>query len=182
MTRLIFWILCLALPSATFAAPVARLTVGTADRAAFPAASQAALGCPGGVCLTRAPIDAVAKRDPTLRIFPGRVEGGWAPFALIGQIEIEVRAVSVERDARGHAIATLEFTAPASEAISDLTATNIGRRLALIADGAVMLAPRVNERISGGSAVLDLGVEVQPLDFLATLRPVPGVGGLAATR
>ncbi|HWR56914.1 MAG TPA: protein translocase subunit SecD [Negativicutes bacterium] len=49
---------------------------------------------------------------------------------------------------------TIEFTAEGTKAFADLTAKNVGRRIAIELDKQVLTAPTVNEPIPGGKAVI----------------------------
>jgi preprotein translocase subunit SecD len=54
----------------------------------------------------------------------------------------------------GAAMVAIEFTDDGAKKFEDLTAKNIGKPLAILLDSQVVSAPVVNEKISGGSAVI----------------------------
>ena len=55
-------------------------------------------------------------------------------------------------DQNGNAVVGLSFDSRGSNIFSRITADNVGKRLAIVLDGKVHSAPRINEKISGGSA------------------------------
>src|SRR2546422_7430420 len=48
----------------------------------------------------------------------------------------------------------MEFTATGAGIFGEVTESNVGKHLAIIPDGPVYSAPRINERIPGGRAVI----------------------------
>ena len=52
---------------------------------------------------------------------------------------------------------SLEFNAQGSESFAEVTTANVGNFFAIILDGNVYSAPRINEPITGGRAQIDLG-------------------------
>ncbi len=51
-------------------------------------------------------------------------------------------------------VVAIEFTDEGAEKFADLTASNVGRKIAILLDGEVLTAPVVNEPITGGRAVI----------------------------
>ncbi len=49
----------------------------------------------------------------------------------------------------------IKFTSQGGRIFEDITARNVGRRLAIILDNRVYSAPRIKERIAGGSAIIE---------------------------
>lgn len=54
----------------------------------------------------------------------------------------------------GEPVVVLEFNAKGARAFSRVTGENVGRRLAIILDGVAISAPRINEKIPSGQAVI----------------------------
>ena len=52
----------------------------------------------------------------------------------------------------------MHFSSAAAEEFGDLTASNVGQRLALVIDGSVVTAPVVNEPIGGGELQISGGL------------------------
>jgi len=55
-------------------------------------------------------------------------------------------------DQHGQAIVSLSFDREGARRFGEITGDNVGRRLAIVLDGRVHSAPRINERIAGGQA------------------------------
>jgi len=51
-------------------------------------------------------------------------------------------------------IVSLEFNKQGGDLFEEITGRNVGKQVAIFLDGAIISAPRVNEKISGGSAVI----------------------------
>lgn len=51
-------------------------------------------------------------------------------------------------------VVAIEFTDEGADKFADLTATNVGHKIAILLDGEVLTAPVVNEPITGGKAVI----------------------------
>lgn len=54
----------------------------------------------------------------------------------------------------GFPIVSLQFNDEGAKLFEDITGRNIGKQVAIFLDGAIISAPRVNEKISGGNAVI----------------------------
>ena len=52
---------------------------------------------------------------------------------------------------------SLQFTAVGGKRFSDITGANVGNRMAIVLDDVIVSDPRINSRISGGSAQITLG-------------------------
>lgn len=63
----------------------------------------------------------------------------------------------------------IEFTADGTKAFADLTAKNVGRRIAILLDKQVLTAPTVNEPIPGGKAVITGSQNMEEAERLAIL-------------
>ncbi len=59
--------------------------------------------------------------------------------------------------ARNEPIVLLNFNREGGELFAEITANNVGEQLAIFLDGELMSSPRINERISGGTAVISGG-------------------------
>lgn len=64
---------------------------------------------------------------------------------------------------------SIEFSPEGSTAFADLTAKNVGRRIAILLDKGVLTAPTVNEPISGGKAVITGSQTIEEAQRLAIL-------------
>ncbi len=51
-------------------------------------------------------------------------------------------------------IVAISFNSEGAELFEDITANNVGEQLAIFLDGEVVSAPRINEKISGGNAII----------------------------
>jgi preprotein translocase subunit SecD len=76
-----------------------------------------------------------------------------APPALGGKHIVEAR---VEMESHGPPCVTVSFDGAGAAAFEALTARLVGRRLAIVSDGAVLMAPRVMSRIAGGRIKISL--------------------------
>ncbi|MFH1713123.1 MAG: protein translocase subunit SecD, partial [Candidatus Jacksonbacteria bacterium] len=54
----------------------------------------------------------------------------------------------------GFPIVSLEFNSEGAKLFEDITGRNVEKQVAIFLDGAIISAPRVNEKISGGNAVI----------------------------
>jgi preprotein translocase subunit SecD len=68
--------------------------------------------------------------------------------------ELTRAEVQADPNSPGNWQVSIEFTATGTRIFGEITEANVGRRLAVILDGNVQLAPRINERIPGGKAVI----------------------------
>lgn len=71
--------------------------------------------------------------------------------ALTGDVLQDAR---VEIDEMGGPVVGVSFDSKGAREFDRLTAANVGKRMAIVLDGKVYSAPRINERISGGRAVI----------------------------
>ncbi|MEX0930992.1 MAG: protein translocase subunit SecD [Candidatus Paceibacterota bacterium] len=51
-------------------------------------------------------------------------------------------------------VVSVTFTSEGAELFEEITANNIGQQLAIFLDGEIVSAPRINERIGGGTAII----------------------------
>src|SRR2546422_7566394 len=74
--------------------------------------------------------------------------------SLLTGAELTRAEVQADPNSPGNWQVAIEFTATGARIFGDVTEQNVGRRLAIILDGNVYSAPRMNERIPGGRAVI----------------------------
>ena len=74
--------------------------------------------------------------------------------ALLTGAELTRAEVSADPNSMGNWQVAIEFTATGTRIFGEVTEQNVGKRLAIILDGTVYSAPRINERIPGGRAVI----------------------------
>ena len=72
-------------------------------------------------------------------------------------------------DQAGQPVVTLEFNAEGAKKFADLTARNVGKQIAILLDGDVLTAPRVNEPITGGKAQITGSRDAKDAEHLAIL-------------
>lgn len=82
-------------------------------------------------------------------------------------------------------IVVIDFNAEGGQLFADITSAHVGENLAIFLDGALISAPRINESITGGSAVISGGFDPEEARALAQnlnfgALPVPIV--LASTQ
>ncbi len=71
----------------------------------------------------------------------------------------------------GNYLVELTFNARGASLFEDITGKNVGRRLAIVLDNTVYSAPRIQERIAGGSAVITGNFEIREArDLTIVLR------------
>ncbi|MBI2963600.1 MAG: protein translocase subunit SecD [Deltaproteobacteria bacterium] len=71
----------------------------------------------------------------------------------------------------GNYLVELSFNARGANLFEDLTAKNVGRRLAIVLDNTVYSAPRIQERIAGGRAVITGSFDIRDArDLTIVLR------------
>ncbi|HEY7541141.1 MAG TPA: protein translocase subunit SecD [Methylomirabilota bacterium] len=73
---------------------------------------------------------------------------------LLTGAELTRAEVSADPNSMGNWQVSIEFTSTGTRIFGEVTEQNVGRRLAIILDGTVYSAPRINERIPGGRAVI----------------------------
>jgi len=74
--------------------------------------------------------------------------------ALLTGAELTRAEVSADPNSMGNWQVSIEFTSTGTRIFGEITEQNVGRRLAIVLDGTVYSAPRINERIPGGRAVI----------------------------
>ena len=74
-----------------------------------------------------------------------------------------------QTDQAGQNLVSLEFSAEGGKKFADLTSKNVGRIIAILLDGEVLTAPRVNEAITGGKAVITGNKTLEEAHNLAIL-------------
>jgi len=73
---------------------------------------------------------------------------------LLTGSELTRAEVQADPNSTGNWQVSIEFTATGTRIFGEVTEQNVGRRLAIILDGTLYSAPRINERIPGGRAVI----------------------------
>jgi preprotein translocase subunit SecD len=73
---------------------------------------------------------------------------------LLTGAELTRAEVQADPNSTGNWQVAIEFTATGTRVFGEVTEQNVGRYLAIILDGNVYSAPRINERIPGGRAVI----------------------------
>jgi preprotein translocase subunit SecD len=73
---------------------------------------------------------------------------------LLTGAELTRAEVNADPNSPGNWQVAIEFTATGARIFGDITEQNVGRHLAIILDGVLQSAPRINERIPGGRAVI----------------------------
>jgi preprotein translocase subunit SecD len=73
---------------------------------------------------------------------------------LLTGAELTRAEVQADPNSPGNWQVAIEFTATGARIFGDVTEQNVGRHLAIILDGSLYSAPRINERIPGGRAVI----------------------------
>jgi preprotein translocase subunit SecD len=73
---------------------------------------------------------------------------------LLTGAELNRAEVTADPNSPGNWQVAIEFNSLGSRIFGEVTAQNVGRRLAIILDGNLYSAPRINERIPGGRAVI----------------------------
>jgi preprotein translocase subunit SecD len=74
--------------------------------------------------------------------------------ALLTGAELTRADVQADPNSSGNWQVAIEFTPNGTRIFGEITERNVGRHLAVILDGNLQLAPRINERIPGGKAVI----------------------------
>lgn len=64
-------------------------------------------------------------------------------------------------------IVVIDFNSEGGQLFADITSENVGENLAIFLDGALISAPRINESITGGSAVISGGFDPEEAKDLA---------------
>jgi preprotein translocase subunit SecD len=73
---------------------------------------------------------------------------------LLTGAELTRAEVQADPNSTGNWQVAIEFTATGTRIFGEITEQNVGKRLAIILDGILKSAPRINERIPGGRAVI----------------------------
>jgi preprotein translocase subunit SecD len=74
--------------------------------------------------------------------------------SLLTGAELTRAEVSADPNATGNWQVAIEFSPEGARRFGEITEQNVGKQLAIILDGTVNSAPRINERIPGGRAVI----------------------------
>src|SRR5213594_194161 len=91
--------------------------------------------------------------------------------ALLSGAELTRADVQADPNAPGNWQVAIEFTATGTRIFGEITEQSVGKHLAIILDGNLYSAPRINERIPGGRAVItgQFGVD-EARDLAIVLR------------
>lgn len=111
------------------------------------------------------------------------VEGGGRP-GRAEKVLVRIRAdpglsgdliqrASVSRDNAGRPQIMIRLNPEAAAAFATTTRENVGRRLAIVVDGKLMTAPRINSPIEGGSAVIEGNYSATEASDLARALEAP---------
>ena len=73
---------------------------------------------------------------------------------LLTGAELTDASVQADPNSPGNWQVAITFSAAGAQRFGEITENNVGRHLAIILDGSVYSAPRINERIPGGRAVI----------------------------
>src|SRR6266404_5981618 len=73
---------------------------------------------------------------------------------LLTGAELTRAEVQADPNSMGNWQVAIEFTSTGTRIFGEVTEQNVGRQLAIIIDGTLYSAPRINERIPGGRAVI----------------------------
>ena len=74
--------------------------------------------------------------------------------ALLTGNELTDASVQADPNSPGNWQVAITFSAAGAQRFGEITEQNVGRHLAIVLDGSVYSAPRINERIPGGRAVI----------------------------
>ncbi|MCU0652167.1 MAG: protein translocase subunit SecD [Candidatus Omnitrophica bacterium] len=74
--------------------------------------------------------------------------------AVLAGDSISNAAVRFDQSSFNEPVVSLEFNSKGAQKFAEITANNIGRRLAIVLDGKVQSAPRIKEAIPSGQAVI----------------------------
>jgi preprotein translocase subunit SecD len=86
---------------------------------------------------------------------------------LLTGAELTRADVSSDPNSAGQWQVALEFNSTGARIFGDITERNVGRHLAIILDGSLYSAPRINERIPGGRAVITGNFSIEEARDLA---------------
>src|SRR5438094_3411332 len=86
---------------------------------------------------------------------------------LLTGAELTRAEVNADPNAPGNWQVSIEFTANGARIFGEITEQNVGRHLAIVLDGVLQSAPRINERIPGGRAVITGQFTVDEARYLA---------------
>jgi preprotein translocase subunit SecD len=98
--------------------------------------------------------------------------------ALLTGAGLTAAAVSADPNAPGNWQVNITFNPAGAQRFAEITEQNVGRHLAIVLDGVVNSAPRINERIPGGQAVITGQFTIEEA---RNLRIVLGEGALPAS-
>jgi preprotein translocase subunit SecD len=81
-----------------------------------------------------------------------------------------VKSAAVSKDLiSGEPLVLVVFNDEGTKKFSDITAQNVGKRIAVLVNGKVYTAPRINERISGGRAQIQGKLTTEEAEKLAEI-------------
>jgi preprotein translocase subunit SecD len=93
------------------------------------------------------------------RVDPGTKQETRVPYVvqkrtLLTGAELTDASVQADPNSTGNWQVSIAFSPTGAQRFGEITESNVGRYLAIILDGSVYSAPRINERIPGGRAVI----------------------------
>jgi len=103
---------------------------------------------PGGELLYRRITDRETRQD---RLVPYVIVDA---KPLLTGAQLASASVQADPNSPGNWQVQVSFNAGGTQRFAEITEQNVGRHLAIVLDGVVNSAPRINERIPGGSAVI----------------------------
>jgi len=112
------------------------------------------------------PEEALAEIMPGQEITPETELTAFVPTNLTGK-EFEHATVKFDPNT-GDPVIGLEFNSEGRELFAEITKRNVGKQVAIYLDGQILSAPRVNEPITGGEAIITGQFTVEEAKDLAT--------------
>ncbi len=101
----------------------------------------------------------------------------WSKIILTGG---DISAAGVAWDQNNQPYVSMEFKSRGAAEFCTVTGENVNKRFAVVLDDEIRSAPKINERICGGGARIEMGGSEEPLDEANTLSLVLRTGSLTA--
>ncbi|GGE33973.1 protein translocase subunit SecD [Marinicauda pacifica] len=104
--------------------------------------------------------------------YPGAAEFGASPYIAVQRralITGDQLVDSSQQFQDGQVVVAFRFNTSGATAFGEATSQNVGRRFAVVLDGEVISAPRINSPILGGSGIIEGGFTVQSASDLANM-------------
>ncbi|MCP5362242.1 MAG: protein translocase subunit SecD [Hyphomicrobiales bacterium] len=108
---------------------------------------------------------------PGLELLTGQDEGKLRYYLIKKRVMLsgELLVNSQSTFERGQPVVSFRFNNQGARKFGDITKHNVGKPFAIVLDGKVISAPRINEPILGGSGIISGGFSVQEAQDLALL-------------